>query len=145
MPAPPESVARLAAMTAAETDPELTPDDLELLLGMNAILDGERRAPGDEDWTPTYHYGKAAAEGWRWKAGRVSARVDAQADDGSLKRSQLHAACMAMARAYAAQGLEAVALRGITAPLPADLVGIVNLPEPDYPDRPRGWPGGARR
>jgi len=143
MPAPPTTVAMLRLITDAETVPVLSADDLEALLAQNVAVDGEGRAPTADGWTPTYHMGKAAAAGWRIKAGKVANRTDAQADGGSLKRSQLFAHCMAMARAYAAQGIEAVNLGASTTRTASAALPVINLPESDYGPVP-GWPGGAQ-
>lgn len=142
------ATARLRAMTDSDTEPRLTVDDLAMLLEDARLADAQGRAPGDDGYVPSWHLPAAAAAGWRLKAGRVAGKVDASADGGSLKRSQAHAHCLAMARLYAAQGVGSIVLSGAR-PADAVQVGVVNAPEPDdlYPGRlpSRGWPGGATR
>ena len=134
IPAPaPTAHARLAAMTQAAVPPGLSADELDVLLYLHQRPDAAGRAPTDAGWEHTYHLGRAAAEGWTWKAGKVAHKVDAAADGGSLRRSQAFEACMKMARRYAAQGLEGVML-GTPAGVPTAYdaqVGIVNAPEVD--------------
>lgn len=55
---------------------------------------------GIETWQPTYDLDAAAAEGWRWKAGRLSDRFDVAAGDERYQRSQAREACLAMADRY---------------------------------------------
>lgn len=89
-------------MTAATTHPVLTPDEVADLLSMFAVADASGYAPSDIGWTPTYDLNRAAAEGWRWKAGKAAAEFDFSSEERSkFERSQVHAACMAQSHAYA--------------------------------------------
>ena len=91
---------RLTLMVAATTDPVLGDDEVAVLLDLARRPDLDGRAPSDPGWVPTFALGAAAAEGWRWKAGRVSDRVDLVGDDTNLRRSQTHEHCMIMAARY---------------------------------------------
>jgi hypothetical protein len=51
-------------------------------------------------WTPTYDLYAAAAEGWRWKAGKIADAFDFSTDQQSFDRSQKVAHCMKMAEYY---------------------------------------------
>jgi hypothetical protein len=62
---------RLQAMTAWDTAPELTDDEITSLVVMSRIADPYGMWPGDTGWTPTYNLNIGAAEGWRWKVARA--------------------------------------------------------------------------
>lgn len=51
-------------------------------------------------WTPTYSIYWAAAEGWRWKAAKVTNRYKFMADGSSFSREQLFDQCMVMVKEY---------------------------------------------
>jgi len=91
---------RLEAMTSASVDPTLTSAELVELLAMAARPDVDGLFPSDVDWTGTWDLAFAAAEGWRWKAGKVSERFAASLDGAGLQRQQLHQHCLAMATRY---------------------------------------------
>ena len=100
--------ARLAMMVAATQDPVLTDGEVEMLLDLARRPDIEDRSPDAVGWVPTWALGAAAAEGWRWKAGKASPRVDMQGDDSRLSRSQMFSHCMQMAARYDRQAWAAV-------------------------------------
>lgn len=95
-----EALGRLRAMTAADTDPGLNVDELGLL------LDGAKRAdrfgvwPTVDGWEPTFDLDHAAAEGWRWKAGKTTSDYSANLDGAQLARNQRHDHCVKMAEEY---------------------------------------------
>ena len=123
---------RLRAMTQASLDPTLDGDELLMCLELSRRPDADGRAPSDPEWAPTWHLAAGAAEGWRLKAGKVAHRVDAAADGGSVRRSQLHAHCLAMARRYAASGgIVAAPLTGRGELSRAAMTPVVNLAEPE--------------
>lgn len=93
--------ARLARMTASETEPVLAPEDLDALLEQFAIVDSFGALPTDPDWDSTWNLTGAAAEGWLWKSGRVSNRFDFGSDVQRFSRDQLFKHCMAMHDEYA--------------------------------------------
>lgn len=99
-------------MTAAATAPELTDGDLDELVLVARRPDAEGRVDGDDGWEPTWALGVAAAEGWRWKAGRVADRVDFSADGTRLSRSQLVDHCLRMADVYGRRRLSTIVLSG---------------------------------
>lgn len=70
---------------------------------------------GSAPWTPTYDLNRGAAEGWRWKAAKASARFDFDADGGNFKRSQVAARCLEMAKAYARKVASNICLPGALA------------------------------
>ena len=95
---------RLEAMTAASVEPTLTEDELDQLLDMARRPDVFGALPSDTDWEPTWNLDYAAAVGWHWKAGKVTANFDFSTDGQSFQRSQVWQHCDAMRRYYARRG-----------------------------------------
>lgn len=121
---------RLRAMVRAAEAPALTDAEVSQLLDMARRADRNGRAPGDDDWTPTWALAAAAAEGWRWKAGALVDQVDVSADDASVKASQLRAHCLDQAKLYGAQGgIVSVPLEGVRRPPDGT---VINLAEAAY-------------
>lgn len=56
-------------------------------------------------WVPTYDLNAAAAEGWRRKAAKVTAKFDFATGDQQFSRSQVYAQCMSMAEEYSRRGI----------------------------------------
>lgn len=98
--APPEALDLLALKLQSNVDPVLSDAELATLLATFALPDASMSRPGDTGWVPTYDVDRAAAEGWRWKAGRVSDRTDIADEAAQIKRSQLYEHCMAMAASF---------------------------------------------
>lgn len=142
---------RLTVMVAATTDPVLGDSDLDALVAFAARPDPTGRGPNDAGWDPTYALGAGAAEGWRWKAGRVTGRVDIQGDDTRLDRSQLFGHCMRMAERYDRQAWATVPLAAPTGARDAVAVEMgwgALLPHPPPPPAapsPFALPGACAR
>jgi hypothetical protein len=96
-----QAIARLEVMTASSVDPVLSETEIGMLLDMCRLADADDNAPDDADWTPTWDLNRAAAEGWRWKAGKAAARFDFSADGAKFDRSQIVMHCERMAAQYA--------------------------------------------
>lgn len=95
---------QLRAMVAASSEPVLSDDEVSTLLALSAVADAGGLPPSHEAWTPTYQLARGAAEGWRWKAAKVADQFDFSSEERSrYQRSQVHAHCLAQARAYARQ------------------------------------------
>lgn len=72
--------------------------------GASVTIDGVTYEGDDTDvWTPTYDLYAAAAEGWRWKAGKIADAYDFSTDQQSFERSQKVEHCMKMAAFYDAR------------------------------------------
>lgn len=71
---------------------------------------------GPDLWVGAYDLYAAAAEGWRWKAGKVASEYNFATDSQRFDRAQQYAHCLEMAAAYARRGRRArsVALRSAT-------------------------------
>lgn len=92
---------RLKAMTTADSAPVLSVDELTALLSMAALADADGRAPTDVAWDPTYDLNRAAAEGWRWKVGKLAGSAfDFTADGATFDRSQMVTHCEKMIAQY---------------------------------------------
>lgn len=105
-----EAKDRLRLMVAATSSPELSNDEVDQLMLLARRPDMDGRVDGDDGWEPTWALGAAAAEGWRWKAGRVADRVDFAADGTRLSRSQMVAHCLRMADVYRGRQLTTIVL-----------------------------------
>lgn len=95
---------RLRRMVQATVIPQLTDDELADLLSMAAVADTSGLAPDHDDWTATYsavQMNAAAAEGWRWKAGKLSEGETFSADGANFNPEVRRQFCMDMAASYA--------------------------------------------
>ena len=100
---------QLKLITAWETEPALTEDDLEAALAGAAVEDAAGFAPLDETWTPTYDLNAAASAAWLIKAARAAATVDEPT--AGIVTSRIFENCRAMARIYAAKRNGSVGIR----------------------------------
>lgn len=92
--------ARIEQMTAWDQDPVLSSDEVDDLVALAARADSGGYVPSDAAWTGTYDLVAAAAEGWLWKAGKVSGTFDFVTDGQRFNRSQRHEMCMSMHEHY---------------------------------------------
>ncbi len=95
-----QALARLEAMTAAQSAPTLSTDELAMLLESSRVVDATGLAPTAAGYTSTWDLNRAAVEGWRWKAGKVAGSFDFNADGASFNRSQVLAHCEKMIAQY---------------------------------------------
>ena len=93
---------KLKKLTAWETDPALTEDEVEELLDAAALEDKDGLAPLSEEWTPTYDLNAAAAAGWLMKAGRASSTTETDPESFYVT-SKVFDNCCRMARIYRAK------------------------------------------
>ena len=103
-----EAIDKLKLMTAWDTEPALTEDELEEALANAALEDANGLAPLHEEWTPTYDLNAAAAAAWLIKAARAAATVD-EPTEGQVT-SKIFDNCRAMARIYTAKRKATVAI-----------------------------------
>lgn len=101
---------RLRAMTAADSDPVLTEDELDQLVLLARRADTDGLSISDADWTETYDLNAAAAEGWRWKAGKAASDVTFRSDGQGFDLSDLIKHCRAMAKDYTSRRAYSVLL-----------------------------------
>ena len=91
----------LKQITAWDSEPALTEDELQEVLDGVALEDLNGFAPLSETWTPTYDVYAAASQAWLIKAARAAATVD-EPTAGAVT-SRIFENCRAMARIYAAK------------------------------------------
>jgi hypothetical protein len=114
------ALTRLTNMVAASERPVLSLDDLDALLAAWAVPDQDGRLPQDPTWSGTWDLNAAAADGWRWKAGRVAGDFTFSADDASFSKGDVMAKCLQMADEYAAKGMGYIGVRDDRAHAPYD-------------------------
>lgn len=93
----------LKRITAWDTEPELSEDDLEASLAAAALTDEDGLAPSDEDWKPTYDLNAAAASAWLVKAARASPLIEVDPPGSGVVTSKVFDNCRSMARIYSAK------------------------------------------
>lgn len=59
---------------------------------------------GVANWLGAWALNEAAAEGWRWKAGKVAGRFSFSSEVNSFQRRQIHEMCLQMAEQYSKGG-----------------------------------------
>lgn len=69
---------------------------------------------GSAPWVPTYNLNIGAAEGWRWKAGKLANRYDFTQELRGMTRSQMHAMMMQQVEMYERRIISGVPTRGNT-------------------------------
>ena len=100
---------QLKLLTDWGSEPALTEDDLNSVLGKAAVKDAEGFAPQDEEWSETYDLNTAASAAWLIKAARAAATVDEPT--AGVVTSRIFENCRAMARIYAAKRSTSVSVR----------------------------------
>ena len=96
-------------MTAWDTEPALTEDELNEVLTGAALTDGSGFAPPDDDWSPTYDLNAAATKAWLIKAGKAAATVDMP--EAGMVTSKVFDNCRTMARIYAGKRATTIWIR----------------------------------
>lgn len=91
---------RLEAMIANTVQPVLTEDEIETLLFYALVPDSQGRWTDDADYVETFDLNKAAAEGWRRKAGKVAADYSITIEGRGLNRDEMMANMLKMAETY---------------------------------------------
>jgi hypothetical protein len=97
---PADAKTQLQRMVAWDQDPQLTDPEVDDLLRLARAVDTDGRAVTDPEWVPTYDLNYAAAEGWRWKAGRVAALTSFSLEGQRVERSDMYDHCTKMADLY---------------------------------------------
>jgi hypothetical protein len=115
-----EARSAIASATAATAEPVLTDAELTALVRLARRADSEGVAPGELGWVETYDVNAAAAEGWRWKAGKVAGAFTFSTDGQSFQRAQIYAHCLKQAQLYATRN---VGTYGVRRPDPAEVIG----------------------
>ena len=83
--------------------------------GASVAIDGVTYEGTDDGvWTPAYDLNAAAAEGWRWKAGKIADAFDFSTDQQSFEKSQRVKHCLDMAARYEALAGTSIFGGGVT-------------------------------
>ena len=93
-------IEKLKLMSAWDTEPLVSEDDLENVLEARSIADQNGALPGSEEWIPTYDQGAAAADVWLIKAARAAALTEVDPPESGIVTSKVFDNCMRMARYY---------------------------------------------
>jgi len=80
-----------------------------LTSGGAVVLDGVTYTEaGSAPWSGRWALNMAAAEGWRWKAGKCAGRFSFSSEVNSFQRRQIHEMCLQMAAQYDKGGLSTI-------------------------------------
>lgn len=93
------ALARLERMVQASLYPALEREELLELLTLARRPDGNGLDPDAAGWAGVFDLNAAAAEGWRWKAGKVAGDESVSAD-GAAFSADTYKGCLAMAAQY---------------------------------------------
>ncbi|MFL6469145.1 MAG: hypothetical protein ACJ72Z_14400 [Pyrinomonadaceae bacterium] len=91
---------QLKNITAWDTEPTLTEDELEDLLAAAAMPDDSGKTPETEGWEPTYDINRAASDAWLIKAARAAALVEVDPPGSGIVTSKVFDNCRSMAHLY---------------------------------------------
>jgi hypothetical protein len=94
---------KLKRMTAWDTEPALTDDEIDALLAETSIADTNGIPPSGTDWQATYDLNSAAAAGWLIKAGRAAQLTEVDPPGSGIVTSKVFDNCRAMAKIYSAK------------------------------------------
>lgn len=84
-------------------EPTLEAAELAALEALAARPDSQGRLPTAEDWTPTYDYAWAVAEGWKIKAAKVAGNYAFSDEGQSFQRDQVYQHCIQQEQAWRAR------------------------------------------
>ena len=91
---------KLKLMSAWDTEPTVSEEDLEAVLEAHSIPDASGNLPAAEEWVPTYDHNSAAAEVWVIKAGRSAALTEVDPPGSGIVTSKVFDNCMRMSYLY---------------------------------------------
>lgn len=115
----------IESMTAYDSEPTLTDTQVALLVERARRPDSDGLLPSDDGWTGTYDLNAAAAEGWRWKAGKVAGSFTFASDGQTFNRADMVKACQEMARTFRDRVVGSIPILPPTE-WDTDIVGNVN-------------------
>jgi hypothetical protein len=95
-----EALQELTILTQANTEPKLTPEELNLCLKKNQSVDVAGLKPSETGWVPTYFMSSAAAMAWDLKASKAVCMHDFAADKQEFSSSQIYAHCKKQAAEF---------------------------------------------
>lgn len=120
---PAQALARLKHMVAWTTDPQLSAEDVDMLLRASRRVDSSGNGWTSPSWVPTFNLAWAAREAWAWKAGACTDRYKVVMDGAELNRQQVHQHCEKMAEYYEKRMADAPTTLRMTGNLVLDRTG----------------------
>ncbi len=93
-------IEKLKLISAWDTEPTVSEEDLEAVLAGFALPDINGAAPDAEEWIPTYDLTAAASEVWLVKAARAAALTEVDPPGSGILTSKVFDNCLLMARYY---------------------------------------------
>ncbi len=91
-------------MTAWDSEPQLSSDDLDALLELNQKTDADGVLPGGSGYVPTYNLRPAARMGWKWKLAKAAELLSTDLDGDRMSANQIYEQCERMVKQYASSG-----------------------------------------
>jgi hypothetical protein len=119
--------AELSVMVGMSDVPTLRDDEFDLLVSFAKVSDEFGLRPSDTGWTPTFNLNRAAARGWKWKAGKITSAYDFQTDGQRFSRAQWFEHCMAMSQSYSTGGMGTIVVGASGVPAYTDVIGNLNV------------------
>jgi hypothetical protein len=104
-------IEKLKLMSSWNTEPAVSEDDLEAVLGNRALADVNGVLPGADEWIPTYDQNAAAADVWLVKAARSATLTEVDPPGSGIVTSKVFDNCMRMARHYRSTRSGTVSMR----------------------------------
>lgn len=91
---------RIQVFCAADSEPALSPHDIEVIISMSKRVDQYGVLPSDAAWEETYDWNYAVAQGWMIKAGRLADRYLFMTGGKMLSRHQFYEHCLELYKRY---------------------------------------------
>lgn len=114
--------ARLELFGEVNTEPVLSPDEVDILLDMAKEIDKYSVYPTDAGWTETYNANSAIAHAWLLKASRLAPRYLFMSGGKMLSRQQFYDHCIKQYKIYIGKaGIRAIRFG-------SDPLGLANVP-----------------
>lgn len=95
-----DALSLLSRKVAADSEPALSPEDLNDVLSQAKRADVYGRPPTDENWSPSWEIDWAAAEGWEMKAALAASKNQTITDGRGTASSYLYLNCVRMAEKF---------------------------------------------
>lgn len=108
--------------------PTISGDEFELLVDYARVRDPYGVHPADTGWTPTWNLNRAAARGWKWKAGKLASQYAVSGGGSSMSRGDWFDHCLRMADQYKSGALGTIWVApGGVGDYYTDVIGNLNV------------------
>lgn len=98
---PESALEKLKRLTAWQSVPKLSPDEMQSLLDDFKQTDANGLTPSEVGWVPTYNFRAAARAGWKMKMGKASELQSTDLDGDRMSANQVFDHCKEMVKRYA--------------------------------------------